>query len=56
MDIVESLHSLHPMETMFDKNNLTLSSNVSMTNQALLHFTSLMATIEDGDENIRFEM
>ena len=44
------------MEVMFDKNNLSLSGLISMTNQAYVHYTAMMNTIEPGDENIRFEM
>lgn len=55
-DIVDATESLHPMETMFDKNNLTLSGYISMTTQSFLHYSALMNTIEPGDENIRFEM
>lgn len=55
-DIVDKLHNLHPMETVFSKNSLELSGLVSMTNQALVHWCSLLNTVDDSDKNIRFEL
>lgn len=54
--MVEACNSLKPMEVMFDKNNLSLSGLISMTNQSFIHYSGLMNTIEPGDENIRFEL
>ena len=55
-DLDRATENLRPMEVMFDKNNLSLSGLISMTNQAYVHYTAMMNTIEPGDENIRFEM
>lgn len=55
-DIDKATENLRPMEVMFDKNNLSLSGLISMTNQSFIHYSGLMNTIEPGDENIRFEL
>ena len=55
-EIIAACNSLRPMEVMFDKNNLSLSGLISMTNQSILHWTSLLGTVEDDDVNIRFEL
>lgn len=55
-DIVDKLHNLHPMETVFSKNSLELSGLVSMTGQSFVHWTSFLNTVFDEDKDIRFEL
>lgn len=56
MGMVARFMNLHPMETMFSKNTLEVSSMVSMTNQSFVHWNGFLATARDVPETTRFEL